>query len=174
MMAKAKGFYKDKKGRTRPITERKGKRSRYTGQTKESSWKKSSIKDIKKKSEAYEVEIFHEGKKVKEIYVATDTREQAIKEARAKVANVLAMGGSEESIENYSFKLKGEKTNPEEKWIAPAIKKPGALRATVQRHYGSKGFTEKGTIKVSILNKLSKEKGITGRRARFAKTLRKL
>lgn len=60
------------------------------------------------------------------------------------------------------------------KWIAKAIKKPSALRTTVKRRYGKKGFTQKGTIKVSVLNKMAKEKGVTGKRAKLAKTLRKL
>jgi len=59
-------------------------------------------------------------------------------------------------------------------WIQPAIQKKGALRETVQRRYGKRGFTSKGTIKVEVLNKLAKEKGVTGQRARLAKTLRKL
>lgn len=66
------------------------------------------------------------------------------------------------------------RSSQEEKWIAPAIKKKGALRSTVLRRFGNKGFTQRGTIKVSVLNKLSKEKGVTGQRARLAKTLRKL
>lgn len=39
-------FYTDKKGRKRPISERKGKRS-YHGQTSEPSWKESSVQDVK-------------------------------------------------------------------------------------------------------------------------------
>ena len=59
-------------------------------------------------------------------------------------------------------------------WIQEAIKHPGALRAYVKRKYGSRGFTKKGTIKVSILRKLAKKKGKVGRRARLALTLRRL
>jgi rubrerythrin len=40
------GYYKDKEGKTRPITQRKGKSS-YHGQSVESSWKESSMRDIK-------------------------------------------------------------------------------------------------------------------------------
>jgi hypothetical protein len=54
------------------------------------------------------------------------------------------------------------------------VKKPGALRNTVQRRYGKKGFTSKGTIKLGVLNELSQESGKTGQRARLAKNLRKL
>jgi len=59
-------------------------------------------------------------------------------------------------------------------WIQEAIEKPGALRATVKRKYGRKGFTKRGTIKVKVLQKLAGAKGKTGFRARMALTLRKL
>jgi len=59
-------------------------------------------------------------------------------------------------------------------WIQEAIRKPGALRAYVKRKYGKKGFTSKGTIKVSILRDLANEPGKIGRRARLALTLRRL
>jgi len=59
-------------------------------------------------------------------------------------------------------------------WIARAIKKPGALRRTVQRRYGKRGFTPKGTIRRPVLQRLARQKGITGMRARLALTLRKL
>lgn len=61
-----------------------------------------------------------------------------------------------------------------ELWIGEAIRKEGALRATVKRRYGARGFTKRGTIKPDVLRKLAKEKGVTGQRARLAKTLRKL
>jgi len=60
------------------------------------------------------------------------------------------------------------------KWIQKAIKRPGSLRAYVKREYGAKGFTKRGTIKVSVLRELAKKKGKTGRRARLALTLREL
>ncbi len=62
------------------------------------------------------------------------------------------------------------------KWIKGAIKEPGALRASVQRLFGKKGFTKSGTIKVSILRLLAEKArmAITRRRARTALTLRKL
>lgn len=60
------------------------------------------------------------------------------------------------------------------RWIQKAIKRPGALRRTVLRRYGRKGFTSRGTIKVSVLRELAKEPGVTGRRARLALTLRRL
>jgi len=60
------------------------------------------------------------------------------------------------------------------KWIQKAIKKEGALRRTVRRRYGSEGFTSRGTIKVSVLRELAEEKGVTGKRARLALTLRRL
>jgi len=48
------------------------------------------------------------------------------------------------------------------------------LRKYVRRHYGEKGFTERGIIKVEVLRKLAKRKGKVGQRARLALTLRKL
>ena len=52
-------------------------------------------------------------------------------------------------------------------WIQKAIKKKGALRKTA-------GVKKSQKIPVSILNRLAKKKGKTGKRARLAKTLRKL
>jgi len=60
------------------------------------------------------------------------------------------------------------------KWIQHAVKKKDALREYVRRHYGEKGFTERGTIKVEVLRELSERKGKVGQRARLALTLRKL
>jgi hypothetical protein len=57
-------------------------------------------------------------------------------------------------------------------FIKRAVKHPGALRETVKRRYGNAGFTERGTIRESVLHKLGKEHGVTGRRARFAEELR--
>lgn len=64
-------------------------------------------------------------------------------------------------------------------WIQDAIKRKGALTQYVYRKYGKRGFTvsrKTGRLKIKqdVLNELSKEKGTTGRRARLAKTLRKL
>ena len=59
------------------------------------------------------------------------------------------------------------------KWIAGVIKKPGALRASVKRMFGAKGFTEGGAIKAGVLSELAKRSGKIGRRARLAKTLKK-
>jgi hypothetical protein len=61
---------------------------------------------------------------------------------------------------------------PGKRWIGKAIRKPGALRSYVKRKYGSKGFTKRGTIKVSILRDLANEPGKTGHRARLALRLR--
>jgi len=60
------------------------------------------------------------------------------------------------------------------RWIQKAIKRKGALRAYVRRKYGNKGFTKRGTIKVSILRKLAHKPGKIGKRARLALTLRNL
>ncbi len=48
MSTRPVGFYK-KDGKTRPITEKKGK-SHYTGQTEDPSWKKSSVQDLKQEN----------------------------------------------------------------------------------------------------------------------------
>jgi hypothetical protein len=53
------------------------------------------------------------------------------------------------------------------KWIQSAIKHKGALRKTA-------GVKEGKNIPVKTLNKLAKKKGVTGQRARLAKTLRGL
>lgn len=53
------------------------------------------------------------------------------------------------------------------KWIQKAIKKPGALRRAAKVKAGKK-------IPMKTLNRLAKKGGVTGRRARLAKTLRKL
>ena len=52
-------------------------------------------------------------------------------------------------------------------WIRGAIKKKGGLRRTAKVKAGK-------PIPVKTLNRLAKKPGITGRRARLAKTLRKL
>lgn len=57
------------------------------------------------------------------------------------------------------------------KWIQKAIKKPGSLRAQARREGA---LTRKGTIKSSWLNKKAKRSGTIGRRARLAKTLKKM
>jgi hypothetical protein len=49
-------------------------------------------------------------------------------------------------------------------WIQNAIKKPGALRATLHVKGGH-------TISASKLNTAAKKSGVTGIRARLAKTL---
>ena len=64
--------------------------------------------------------------------------------------------------------------SPMKKWIQHAVKKKNALREYVRRHYGEKGFTERGTIKVEVLRELAERKGKVGQRARLALTLRKL
>lgn len=53
------------------------------------------------------------------------------------------------------------------KWIAGAIKKPGALRATL-------GVKEGKTIPAKTLAKAAEKKGVTGQRARLAQTLKKM
>jgi len=51
------------------------------------------------------------------------------------------------------------------KWIQSAIKKPGALRQTM-------GIKAGKNIPAKALNKAAKQLGITGQRARLAKTLK--
>ena len=53
------------------------------------------------------------------------------------------------------------------KWIKKAIKRKGALRRTL-------GIKKGKTIPVKRLRAVAKRKGVTGRRARLALTLRKL
>lgn len=55
----------------------------------------------------------------------------------------------------------------EKKWIQKAIKKPGALRKELGVKKGKK-------IPASKLNKAAKKGGKIGKRARLAKTLKKL
>jgi len=57
------------------------------------------------------------------------------------------------------------------KWIAAAIKHPGALRRTARRKGLIKGEEK---LSASDLEKLEAMGGVTGRRARLAQTLRKL
>lgn len=54
-----------------------------------------------------------------------------------------------------------------EKWIQKAIKKPGALRASM-------GVKKGETIPTAKLAKAAKAPGKMGQRARFAMTLKKL
>ena len=54
-----------------------------------------------------------------------------------------------------------------EKWIQKAIKKPGALRASM-------GVKKGETIPAAKLAKAAKAPGKMGQRARFAMTLKKL
>tara|TARA_R110002020_G_scaffold145908_2_gene320193 strand:- start:2816 stop:2989 length:174 start_codon:yes stop_codon:yes gene_type:complete len=51
-------------------------------------------------------------------------------------------------------------------WIQKAIKKPGALRSTLGVKKGQK-------IPAAKLARAAKQKGVTGRRARLAQTLKK-
>jgi hypothetical protein len=52
-------------------------------------------------------------------------------------------------------------------WIKGAIKHPGALRRAAHTKAGKR-------IPAKTLNRLAKKGGVTGRRARLAKTLRKI
>lgn len=59
-------------------------------------------------------------------------------------------------------------------WIKEAVEKRGSYRKSVQERYGKRGFTKEGTIKLEVINKDAKKPGKLGRRARLAKTLRKI
>ena len=61
-----------------------------------------------------------------------------------------------------------------ELWIKEAVEDKGTYRASVKRRYGKAGFTERGTIKQSVIAKDSKKKGRIGKQARLARTLRRL
>lgn len=58
-----------------------------------------------------------------------------------------------------------KKKKSSKKWIQGAIKHPGALRKTAGVKKGQK-------IPTKTLNRLAKQKGTTGKRARLAKTLK--
>lgn len=57
-----------------------------------------------------------------------------------------------------------------DKWINSAIKKPGVLRARAKREGALK---KDGSIERSWLERVAKEKGVWGQRARLALTMRK-
>lgn len=61
----------------------------------------------------------------------------------------------------------------EKKWIGKVIRRKGALRATVNARYGTRGFDREGRIKPEVLRKLSRAPGKTGKRARLAMELRR-
>jgi hypothetical protein len=65
------------------------------------------------------------------------------------------------------------------KWIQGAISRKGhgALRETVEREYGSRGFDQNGDIKVAVLHRIARSPhhtATTRKRARLAITLRRL
>lgn len=66
----------------------------------------------------------------------------------------------------------GKGRRRKKKWIAGAVKKPGAYTRSVRRRHGKAGFTKRGTIKVKVMRADAKKKGVTGKRARLALTLR--
>jgi hypothetical protein len=71
-------------------------------------------------------------------------------------------------------KRKKKEEEEEENWIKNAIKRPGSLRRWVLKHYGKRGLTSRGTIKVELLRRLAERSDRIGKKARLALTLRKL
>jgi len=69
---------------------------------------------------------------------------------------------------------KKRRTRRSRLWIQRAVKKPGALTRSIRAKWGDRAFTSRGTIKTEYLRKATKVKGVMGRRARLALTLRKL
>jgi len=63
-----------------------------------------------------------------------------------------------------------------EQWIQKTNMKKDALRNYVKNRYGKEGFTNRGTIKVSLLRELASSKNVrktTKKRAQLALNLRK-
>lgn len=74
-----------------------------------------------------------------------------------------------------AFGSKSKRRAKPKKWIQKVTRRhPGALRRTVRSRYGRRGFDMHGRIKPSVLEKMAHEKGVTGKRARFAKQLRRM
>jgi len=70
---------------------------------------------------------------------------------------------------------KRNRAKTSKKWVQKVTRHhPGALRRTVKSRYGRRGFDTRGCIKPSVLEKMAHEKGVTGKRARFAKQLRRM
>ena len=65
--------------------------------------------------------------------------------------------------------MKGQ--SRDHRWIQHAIKHPGSLRRSAKR---AGQMTSKGTIRSDWLDKQAKKGGVIGKRARLAKTLKKL
>lgn len=62
-----------------------------------------------------------------------------------------------------------------DRWIQKTHMRKGALRNYMMRHYGSKAFTEKGTIKLEYLNDAEKNGNAHVKKmVRLAKNLRKI
>jgi len=61
------------------------------------------------------------------------------------------------------------KKKRKKKWIAGAIKRPGALTAAAKR---AGALTRSGTIRIAWLRKQAKAKGRRGKQARLALTMR--
>ena len=58
-----------------------------------------------------------------------------------------------------------------EKWIQSAINKPGALKSSAKK---AGAMTKEGTIDQEWIDEMAKKGGKIGKRARLAKTLKKM
>lgn len=69
------------------------------------------------------------------------------------------------------------RSKSKEKWIQKAKLKKGTMRAYVKEKYGKEGFTEKNTIKVSVLKEITDDPNVhirTRRRAQLALNLKQI
>lgn len=157
-LARTIGFFK-KDGKTRPITEKSKKSSHYHGQTHESPWKRSSMKEIKDK--------------IKDEAKDSRTYKRLSKKAPTQQDKEILENISEDELRHEQELKKMDPPN-KEYWIQDAIQHPGSYRASIYRRYGKAGFTETGTIRQDIIAEDSRKKGKLGKQARLARTLRKV
>lgn len=68
----------------------------------------------------------------------------------------------------------GKTLDPKGKWVAKAGIRKGAYRESVKQRFGKEGFTKRGTIKMSVINRdINKAPTLkTRRRAVLAKNFR--
>ena len=76
-----------------------------------------------------------------------------------------------------SRKKSKKRSKSKERWIQKAKLKKGTMRSYVRQRYGKEGFTEKNTIKVSVLREIVNDPDVhikTRRRAQLALNLKKI